>query len=199
MIIKPNDTFSATHRLLVLLPDVDFNLTDLTRRVAEITSLENLTVVFVANTADSQNEYRVRRRLATLAALMRGECARVETHFTLDQNWARVLESVYQRGDVVVCHGEQKRQGGASLSKQLEQSLGAPIYVIAGLYPHHKNKPSSVTSTVFKVAAPALIVFVFLAIQVSIDRVTAGLLHALLLSLSVVAEYGALVIWSIVS
>jgi hypothetical protein len=199
MIIEPNDSFSAARRLLVILPNMDFNLADLARRVAEITALENMTVVFVANTTDLQNEYRVRCRLATLAALMRGECARVETHFTLEQNWARVVESVYQRGDVVVCHGEQKSQSGVSLSKQLEQSLHAPVYVIAGLYPRNSNNKSSVTPPLFKIGVPVLIIGVFLAIQISIDRATAGLLHALLLSLSVVAEYGALVIWSIAS
>ncbi len=199
MIIDHNDNFSATRRLLVLMPDVEFNVADLARRVVEITCLENMTVVFIANTADPRDEYRLRCRLATLVALMRDECARVETHFALEQNWVRVLKSVYQRGNVIVCHGEQKQKGGVTLNKQIEESLHAPVYVLAGLYPQNKNNKSSVTSTVFNVVAPALIVFIFLAIQISIDRTTAGLFHALLLSISVIAEYGALVIWNIAS
>ena len=202
MIMLPNATFSATRRLIVLMPDVNFNVAHLARRVVEITCLENMTIVFIANTAEKKDEYRVRRRLATLAALMRDECARVETHFALEPTWVPVLKSVYQRGDLIVCHGEQKQKGGVTLNKQIEESLHAPVYMLAGLHPQNKNSKSSVTSTtstVFNVVVPALIVLIFLAIQISIDRATAGLLHALLLSLSVVAEYGALVIWNIAS
>lgn len=197
--MNPKDNFSAIRRLLVLMPDVDFNLANLARRVAEITSLENVTLVFIANTADPKEEYRARRRLATLAALMRDGCARVETHFTLDQNWARILNAIYQRGDVIVCQAEQSGRNGSSLHNELEDLLKAPVYVIGGLYPQNQNKNSSVASTLFNVVAPALIILVFLVIQVSIDRVTAGLLHALLLSVSVVAEYGALVLWNLAS
>jgi len=196
MIMHSNDTLSATHRLLVLMPDVDFNVGQLARRVVEITCLETMTVVFIANTVEKKDEYRVRRRLATLAALMRDECARVETHFTLDQNWARVLNALYQRGDVIVCYAEQSGRNGASLRNELEDLLKAPVYVISGLYPQNKQSEFHFTSLAIKFLIPAIIFLGFLGIQIPIDRATSGAVHLVLMSFTVVVEYVLLAIWA---
>ncbi len=196
MIMLPNATFSATRRLIVLMPDVNFNVAHLARRVVEITCLEDITIVFIANAAEKKDEYRVRRRLATLAALMRDECARVETHFTLDQNWARVLNILYQRGDVIVCQAEQIGRNGASLRHELEDMLKAPVYVISGLYPQNKQSEFHFTSFALKFLIPAIIFFGFLGIQIPIDRATSGVTYLVLMSFTVVIEYILLAIWA---
>jgi len=199
MIIRPADAFSVTRRLIVLMPNVNFNVAYLARRVVEITCLENMTIVFIANAADKKDEYRVRRRLATLAALMHDECARVETHFTLDQNWARVLNALYQRGDVIVCQAEQIGRNGVSLRNELEDLLKAPVYVIGGLYPHTKQRKFHFTSWAVKFLIPAIIFFGFLGIQIPIDRATSGVTHLVLISFTVIVEYVLLAIWATVS
>lgn len=196
MIILPKDTLSATRRLLVLMPDINFNVAHLARRVVEITCLETMTVVFIANTVEKKDEYRVRRRLATLAALMHDECARVETHFTLDQNWARVLDGMYQRSDVIVCHAEQSGRNGVSLRTELEDALQAPVYVIGELYSQKKQNGSQVVANVVKFVIPAIIFFGFLGIQIPIDRATSGAAHLVLMSFTVVVEYALLAIWA---
>ncbi len=199
MIMHPNDTLSATRRLIVLMPDVNFNVGHLAQRVVEITRLETMAIVFVANAAEKKEEYRVRRRLATLTALMHDECARVETHFTLDQNWARVLSAVYQRGDVIVCQAEQIGRNGASLRNELEGLLKAPVYVISGLYPHSKQREFHFTSLAIKFLVPTIIFLGFLGIQIPLDRATSGVTHLVLMSFTVIVEYILLAIWATVS
>lgn len=199
MIMLPNDTFSATRRLLVLMPDVDFNVAHLARRVVEITCLETMTVVFIANTTEKKDEYRVRRRLATLAALMHDECARVETHFTLDQNWAHVLNTLYQRGDVIVCQAEQIGRNGAPLRNELEDLLKAPVYVIGRVYPQNNRSEFHFTSWAIKFLVPAIIFFGFLGIQIPIDRATIGVAHLVLMSFTVIVEFILLAIWATLS
>ncbi len=158
------------------------------------TPLEDITIVFIANTVEKKDEYRVRRRLATLAALMHDECARVETHFTLDQNWARVLNAIYQRGDVIVCQAEQIGRNGAPLRSELEDLLKAPVYVIGGLY--NKKGEFHFTSLAIKFLIPAIIFLGFLGIQIPIDRATSGVTHLVLMSFTVIVEYILLAIWA---
>lgn len=199
MIMHSRDTFSATRRLLVLMPDVNFNVAHLAQRVVEITCLETMAIVFIANAAEKKDEYRVRRRLATLAALMRDECARVETHFTLDQNWARVLNTLYQRGDVIVCHAEQTGQNGRPLRHELEDRLTAPVYVISGLYLRNKQSDFQFTSWAIKFLIPAIIFLGFLGIQIPLDSSTSGVTHLVLMSFTVIVEYALLAIWATLS
>ena len=199
MLVTANSSPLTTRRLLVLLPDVDFNVSRLAQRLCEITSLQSMTVVLLGSAAESIFESRMRQRLATLAAMMREECAQVEIRFTKDQDSAHALHDLYQSGDVIVCHEEQKGKGGVSLSRDLESTLRAPVYVLRGLYPPKTAKDARFVSRAIRFAVPVILVLGFLGIQIPIDRATSGMIHVALLSLSVLAEYALLTIWNIMS
>jgi hypothetical protein len=192
--------YSPSRRLIVLVPDGDVDVSKLGKFIWSLASPNRLEVWYVALGSDIYNEPRMRRCLATLAAITRDDFVHVETHVSLGGSWLQLLRLRHQTGDVIFCHIEQttsllglnRRPVGNSLSS----ALNAPVYVLSGFYPQKIAASSRLLHRIASTALVVGIVVVFLALQLLIHLASTGGTYTVLLSVSLIAEYGLIALWN---
>lgn len=189
----------TTRRLVVLIPDVDTNEPELARQLWQMASARELGVLLLGTFEDVRREPRARRRLATLASLMRDERIHVETRLEAGQGWLAAIRTVLANGDLVVCHAEQHIArfglGREPLSHWLMAKLGQPICELAGFYPElPPDYPDSFNQFV-TIAVPVFIIAAFTVLEVFIHRTVSANVYTLAMSLAVVLEYGLVGAW----
>lgn len=184
----------AAGRLLVLVPDIDTDETELVRRVLAMASSRGQTLVFLGAAPDPGDEPRVRRRLSTLVAVARTDDVLVETRIAHTGDWTRSVKAEWRKGDVVVCPAEA-RVGAIrrALSQSLQEALGVPVRTFSGLYPLRENLWRSLLRAAAGWLVPLITLAAFFWIQVRIERVTPNWARDVLLSFSVALEI--ILIW----
>ncbi|MBI5293720.1 MAG: hypothetical protein HY872_17735 [Chloroflexi bacterium] len=182
-------------RLVALVPAVEEADGELAKQLWSLASPRALDVLLVGLCSQPDDEMRVRRHLATLAALTRDERLHVDTCLGLGRDWLDVVHAVGRPGDLVVCHAEQRARHGLALGQAVVRELGMPVYIFVGVYP--KSLPARSRAQAWLMQSiPALIVAVFTAAQIVIQRFLATARpYTLLMTLSVVAEYGLIALW----
>lgn len=201
LLIPASKPLPPAQRLVVLVPNVDVDEVELAHRVWSLASPRGLDVLFLSVIEETWEEPQARRRLATLAAVTRDKGTRIETHLEVSHNWLQTVENLRQRGDLIVCHAEQKlprwglNLGRQSLAQAIVSKLNHPTYVLSGFYPELPTGQSNWLVRLFLGAASLLILVAFFAIQVRIDRATTGWVSIALLSLSVCAEAALFFAW----
>jgi hypothetical protein len=114
-------------------------------------------------------------------------------------NWLPVIEKLRRRGDLIVCHAEQRIPqwgvGSQSLAQALVSKLKIPTYHLSGFYPQLPASPPNRFVRLFVGALALLVLVGFFAIQVQIDQETKGWMSIVLLSFSVCAELGLFLAW----
>ncbi len=199
LLIPANKPLPPAKRLVVLVPNVDVNEVELAHRIWSLASPRGLEVLFFSLIGDTQEEPQARRRLATLAAVTRDDWTHIETQLELGSHWLHSVENLRQRGDLIVCHAEQKIPkwgiGRQSLAQALVSQLTLPTCVLSGFYPELPASPPNRLVRLFVGALAMLILAGFFALQVQIDRETTGWTSILLLSLTVCAELGLFLAW----
>ncbi|MGH2522405.1 MAG: hypothetical protein ACRDH2_07865, partial [Anaerolineales bacterium] len=198
LLIPEGEPLPPAHRLVVLIPDQDMNDAELARRVWGLASPRGLAILFLG-LCDGLEESRVRRRLATLAAITRDDWVRAEIRLEFEGDWRRSIKAIWRPGDLVVCHAEQTVEawgvGRKPLSQALVSALNAPVYVFSGFYSELPTPPFSLASRLFSWAIPLAILAGFFWIQVQIDRLPTDWARTTLFILSVLAEFGLVWIW----
>src|SRR5215204_2517248 len=123
------------HRLIVLVPSLEMDLNAVTRRVWELANATGARIKFLGLCSDRLQEPSLRRRLATLSALVKDDKVFAEAEVIFGRNWVEAVKSRWQAGDMVVCCAEQ-RTGlwQKPLSQILHSDLNVPLYVLSGLY-----------------------------------------------------------------
>lgn len=186
------------HRLVVLVPDTDLDEAQLAHHIWALASPVYLDVLFLSLFRSPEAELRARRRLAVLAAITRDDRIRVEARVCPASSWEKAIRGVWQPGDLVVCHAEQWVMAWGRprpLSDVLLTALNAPICVLSGFYLETPAMPLDFWTRMIHWAVPVSIVVGFLWLQVQIQRLPENGLQTLLLSLSVLAEYGLIALW----
>jgi len=200
LVIPEGQPLPPARRLMVLIPDQDTDETELARRIWALASPRGLAVVYLGLNRDFATESRARRRLATLAAVTRDDRVNVQTRLEVGVDWMRAVRALWRSGDLVVCHAEQMVRAGGLWRKPLGQALvsdlKAPVYLFSGFYSELPMPSASLTARALSWLIPLAILVGFFLIQVQIDQAVTGWLRTTLLSLSVVAEFGMVLIWN---
>lgn len=191
---EADEVSPAAGRLLVLVPDMDTDETELVRRVLAMASSRGQTLVFLGAAPDPGDEPRVRRRLSTLVAVARMEEVRVESRIAHSEDWTRNVKAEWRQGDVVVCPAEA-RVGAKrrTLSQSLQDALGVPVRTFSGLYPLRESLWRSLLRGAAGWLVPLITVAAFFWIQVRIEQVSPNWARDVLLSFSVALEI--ILIW----
>lgn len=186
-------------RLVVLIPDVDTNEPELAHQLWQMASTHELAVLLLGTFEDVRREPRARRRLTTLAALMRDERLQVETRLEAGQGWLVAIRNVLAGGDLVVCHAEQQIArfglGREPLSHWLMAKLGQPIFELAGFYPELPPDYPGPFNQLITIGVPIIIIAAFTVLEVFIHRLIAANIYILAMSLAVIVEYGLVGAW----
>ncbi len=191
---------SPIQRLVVLTPDAEVNESRLAAKLWSMASTSGQTILLLGLARDMDREARVRRRLASLSAIVRDKRTRVETRIGLGARWAPLVQSVWQAGDLLVCHAEQSQPTWGGLGREplalaLATKLKIPVYAVAGFYPHLPPELPEWVSRSLALLPLVAILIIFLLIQFGIQRFTTGWAQTALLFLSVVVEYVLMAAW----
>jgi hypothetical protein len=90
-------------RLVVLIPDIDFDAFELVRRVWRMALPGRLSVLFIALATDEQSAARFHQRLTNLAFLIADPRLRVAKIILTGLSWPAALRRTLQTGDLPVC------------------------------------------------------------------------------------------------
>jgi hypothetical protein len=178
------------------MPNFDVNEADIAREIWKLAFPPGLAVLFLGLCPNVNEEPRVRRRLATVAALTRDIRVPVEIQLEFGRNWIRKLRGVLEAGDIVVCHAEQQTGiWGQPLELALAQ-LNIPTLTLKGFIPSmHKSPSKLMRESVFWLVSIAVLL-VFFLFQIRILRISEEWASDTLLSLSILIEFGLFGIWN---
>ena len=190
----------SAHRLVVLIPDADTDESELAEHLWSIASAHGLAVLLISIFRDPRREPRARRRLATLAALLRDDTVLVETKLETGTDWPTAIRSTRREADILLCHAELHvlRWGfrRESLSRLLAREFNEPVYELSGFYPSLPLERTGPVSRVIAFGGAILIVAIFTMLEVLIHRTTKTSVYTLLMSLCVLVEYSLLGVWA---
>jgi hypothetical protein len=186
----------AARRLIVLIPNLDVDEVALAHEIWNLAFPRGLAVLLLGLCPNPDDEPGARRRLVTVAALIREPRVSVETQLDFGRNWIPILKNFLEMGDIVICPAGQ-RIGifGEPLDLSLAK-LGTPIITLPGLYPPtRKLIPRFILESVFWVVSGAVL-FIFFWFQSRILRISEEWAKDILLSLSVLIELGVIWVWN---
>jgi hypothetical protein len=184
------------HRLIVLVPNLEVDLTAVAHRVWALANATDAHVQFIGLYSDAAQEPSLRRELVTMSGMVKDDRVSTEVEAILGNDWVDVVKTHYQAGDLVLCFAEHRT--GLSrrpLSEILQSELNMPVYILSELYPRndsHSNLPAQITAWAGLIA----IIFGCLVLQVKIGQLAKDWTHTLLLFLSIPFEVWMIWIWN---
>lgn len=200
VLIPDGKPLPPARRLVVLIPDLDSDETQLAQRIWALASPRELEVLFLGLCRSPYEESRARRRLATLAAITRDARTPVQTQLVISRDWIEVVRSVWRSGDLVVCHAEQCIRSWIfrrrALSHSLLSAINAPVYTMSGFYPEWSSNENTPVPPLITNAIPVVIIGGFLGLQILIPNGSKGAAYTVLMSASVIAEYTLIALWN---
>jgi hypothetical protein len=180
----------------VLIPNLDVDEAELAREIWKLAFPPELAVLLLGLCPSVNEEPRVRRRLATIAALTRDTKVSVEIQLEFGRTWIRKLKSVLEAGDIVVCHAEQRIGIWRQPLELVLARLNIPILTLKGFIPSmYKSSSTFLRESVFWLVSIAVL-FVFFLFQIQILRISEEWVRDTVLSLSVLIEFGLIWVWS---
>ena len=190
-----NTSLEPIHRLMVLIP-TDSDYTSTTRRISDLANTYGAHVLFLGLCKDAAHELSLRRELVTLTALLQGARVSAEARVETGLNWVDLVKSNYQAGDMIVCVAEQ-RTGlwQRPLSQILESDVGAPVYILSGLYPERHSRSNWLSQLMAWTGSVGIIVISFL-LQIRITSLPQDWVQTTLLIFSVIGEIYLIWVWN---
>jgi hypothetical protein len=194
-IFTDGENFPAAQRLVIILPDANFDVLSLPRRILKMTTPERNEVLLVAKPAHTAEENHLCLSLATLASLVRDPWITVMTQLVTQQPLEQAVAQLSRPGDLLVCFEEHRLPGLArkpSLAHVLAQQTHLPVYTLKGTV---RADPLTaqrrwMDPVLLLLCLAALVVFFF--IQVWFDQHTAGALRTCILIMA-----SAMELWTI--
>lgn len=131
---------AAIIRLLVLLPNCEFQEAILANLLWTTVSRNGATVRLLAAVDDWSDEARIRMRVALLAAMLRESGLDAEVEFVAGTDWVETVLDRWMPGDVIVSHAEQTLPSVATARtfarvplSQAFVALGKPVCELSGV------------------------------------------------------------------
>jgi hypothetical protein len=190
-IYSDGDTLPPSQRLVVILPDTNFDILSLPRRIWNMAAPEQRQVLLLARPVSAENENHLRLSLATLASLIRDPWISVHIQLVSGTSLEQAVCQCAQPGDLLVCFEKHLLPGflrKAQLATSLAQSTHLPVYTLKGpvneLLPARNSR--IVDGFLLLLCLAALIAFFFL--DVWIDQNSAGTFRSVLLVCASIVE-----------
>jgi hypothetical protein len=181
-----------TRRLVVLVPQGDFNENALARRVWLLASHASLKVLFLGLSPDQESDSDVRRRLALLAAAVHQGEVDAKASIVMGKSWLQAVDGVLTGGDLLVCAANHKIPhrmiARASLGDALSQTFQVPVYLLGDLPIY---RPAAFEKRVRSLAGWGISIAVLVAfagLQILLSQRDNTRLTPVILGLSVIAE-----------
>ncbi|MBI5965869.1 MAG: hypothetical protein HY863_20510 [Chloroflexi bacterium] len=181
-------------RLIVLFPSSEMDTPDLVHRIWEIARFSKLNVLLLGLSSDYGDETQLRRKLVTMAAVIKDPHVSTEIMIGHGNDWVKQVKNIWQAGDVVACYaGHKVGLTRKPLDQILTTSLGATIYILS----EYQRRETS-TSTFLSKASPWLgslaIIGGFFWAEVKIVQLPQDWAHNALIYACIVVE--VILVWA---
>jgi hypothetical protein len=192
---SPLDLGSAP-RLIVLFPASEPDTSDLEHRIWEIARSLQLNVLILSLTNDFDEEPQIRRKLITMAAMIKDPFVSTEIMIVPGNDWVRQVKKLWRKGDMVACYANQKvgimRK---ALDEILRSSLNMPVYILADTQLVKNSKPGFLPQILFWSGACAIVGGFFWA-EAQLIKLPQDWAHSALLYMCVFVEFALISVWN---
>ncbi len=180
-----------SRRLVVILPDENVDVISLPRRIWNLAAPNSCNVLLAIKPCREENEFYARMNLTTLASIIRDPRVIVETQLILGQSMEQAARQWARPDDVFVCFEEHSVKGFLKkrrLAEILAHTTQRPVYVLKGKVSELVDPVSARLIDFFILALCLVSLIAFFALEVWIDRHSAGMLQSVFQILAVIAE-----------
>jgi hypothetical protein len=186
----------STCKLIVLFPASAPVSPDQANRIWEIARSKQVNVLLLGLTNDFGEESQLRRKLITMAAIIRYPGVSTDLKVEHGTDWVRQVKRIWQAGDIIACYEDQKlRFNHKSLDQVLRSKLNVPIYMLSGYEP--TTNPNSIFwSRVAFWSGSLALIGVFLWAEQKVIELPQDWAHTLLIYLFIFVEFGLLWLWN---
>jgi hypothetical protein len=183
-------------RLIVLFPASETDTPDLEHRIWEIARSLKLSVLLLGLTNDFDEESRLRRKLITMAAVIKDPYVSTEIMIEHGSDWVRQVKKVWMEGDILACYtGQKVGLMRKPLDQVLKSSMNATIYPISDYHPaQHPN--STFISKLLLWLGSLAIIGGFLWAEIKIVQLPQDLAHNVLIYACIVVEIVFIWLWN---
>jgi hypothetical protein len=191
LILTEADPLPPSRRLVVILPDADLDVFALSKRLWNLAAPERRQVLLLTRPGEAENEYHSRVSLTTLASLIRDARVEVQTQVIAGLSLEKAARQYSRSDDVLVCFEEQRNPGFLKqdrLADVLAQKTHLPVYTLKGSVSEMTHHLSESLIEFALLAICLAVLLGFFALELWIDRNTAGAFHTVLELLAVFAE-----------
>jgi hypothetical protein len=201
----PNDGghLNTGRRLVVVVPDQDLDAVSFSRAIRSLAVPGFLDVLLVTIVHNEENELASRRRLATMATLVRDFDYEVETQVVWSRSWTGALRDLARADDVVLCPPEMNVRKGLRdhelLGEAINRQLGLTVRPMAGFF--QKGRPG-IKRFLLMIGYWAVILGIlagFFALESDVTKVATGWVSQIFLILLMAAEIGTIYLWTVIS
>jgi hypothetical protein len=183
-------------RLIVLFPASEPDSPDLENRIWEIARSLQLNVLLLSLTNDFDEEPQLRRKLVTMAAMIKDPSVETEIMLEPGRDWVRQIRKIWRKGDIVACYANQKVGiMQKALDEILRSSLNMPVYILADVRPIKQSISTWLAQFYFWLGALA-IVGGFFWVETKLVQLPQDWAHTALVYVCVLIEIGILSFWN---
>lgn len=183
-------------RLIILFPASASDDPAVARRIWEIASSSGLDVLFIGLCNEYNEEAQLRRKLVTMAAIIRDGIVSADIMIEGGSNWVAKAKRVWRPGDALACYGGQKvGLMRKTLDQVLRSSVDAPLYILADEQPTQSAGSKVLAQVLAWVGSLAIIAGFFWA-EVQLVKLPGDWAHTALLYLCVLVEVGLIWGWN---
>jgi hypothetical protein len=191
-----NTALRSTERLVIPVLEADIDISQLAQRIYRLAVSMRSDVLLLGISPDYLEEASIRRQLVTLAAAIQDSSVSAEIMVIGGVAWMRKMEAILRPGDMIVIQAKEEfSTGSRSISQELISRFQAPIYILSGLK-SPKYKHSGLLSQLILWLGAVAIMAGFFWMQVKIDQLPKDWAHTTLLCVSVIVEFGLLLLWN---
>ena len=185
---------NLTKRLVVLVPGGLIEASRFSQQVHWVALQQHRDVIFLALSDQGMDDLPIARELATLEALTCDPLFEVTSRQVNAANWVKAIQSVYQPGDMVLCHAGQLAPigfgKGIPLEEYLTGQLHIPAQLVSGFYLQGTVYNKGWWLSLLFWAGSLVIVVAFSLIEFRVDQAMAGSLRLFILAFLLVLEAG---------
>jgi hypothetical protein len=201
----PTLTFSpASHldaeparRLIVLFPASEMDTPSLSHRIWEIARSLQLNVLLLSLCNDYDEEAQLRRKLITMAAIIKDPNVSTDIMIENGNDWVRQIRKILRTGDIVACFAGQKvGLMRKPLDQVLRSSLDATIYILSDYQPV-RNPSLTFISQASSWLGSLAIIGSFLWVEVKIVQLPQDWAHTVLIYSSIIVEVVLIWLWNL--
>jgi hypothetical protein len=187
---------NSAPRLIVLFPASETDTPDLEHRIWEIARSLHLNVLFLSLTNDFDEEAHLRRKLITMAAVIKDPNVSTDIMIEHGNDWVGQVRRVWQARDIVACYAGQKvGLMRKSLDQVLSSSLEGPIYILSDSQPAEKQNSNFISRAFFWLGSLTIIAGFFWA-EVKIVQMPQDWAHTALIYVCLVVEVTLIWMWN---